>query len=101
MFYVYVCDHTHFCFFMSGPKKGKNVTLTRQTLGETDLKHGMHTLLDFGSNMGGIPPGYTISNWCVKCKDANKKKKELLNNAWTKGVRFTNTLYIFQFKICI
>ena len=26
-----------------------------------ELIHGMHTQLDFVSNMGGIPPGYTSS----------------------------------------
>ena len=39
--------------FMSGPKKAKNGTLARQTLGATDLKHGMHTQIDFGSNFCG------------------------------------------------
>ena len=38
--------------FMSRPKKGqKNGTFTRRTLGAKDLKHGMHTQLDFESNM--------------------------------------------------
>ena len=58
-----------------------NGTLVRQTFGMTGLKHGMHTLLDFESNMGGISPGYTSSHWCVMLKSATKKKKkELLNN---------------------
>ena len=70
--------------FMSDPKEAKNGTLAKQTLGATDLIYGMYIQLDFGSNMGGIPPGYTSSHWCVK--------KKLLNNAWTKGVRSTNTL---------
>ena len=52
--------------FMSGPKKDKNGALARQTLGVTYLKHGTHTQIDFGSNMGGIPPGYTSSHLCVK-----------------------------------
>ena len=52
--------------FMSGPKKAKNGTLTRQTLGATDLIYGMHAQLDFGSNMGRISLGYTSSHWCVK-----------------------------------
>ena len=47
--------------FVSGPKKAKNGTLAKQTLGATDLIYGMYTELDFGSNMGGIPPGYTSS----------------------------------------
>ena len=58
---------------MPGPKKAKNGTLTRQTLGATDLIHGMHTQLDFWSNMGGIPPGYTSSNLCVKQKCAERR----------------------------
>ena len=51
----------------------KNGTLARQTLGATDLIHGMHIQLDFGSNMGGIPPGYIFSHWCVKPKKVPKK----------------------------
>ena len=52
--------------FMSCPKEVKNGTLAKQTLGAIDLVYGMYTQLDFGSNMGGIPPGYTSSHWCVK-----------------------------------
>ena len=70
-----VYDHTHFCS-ISGQKKAKNGTLARQALGATDLKHGMHTQLDFGSKMGGIPPGHTSSHWCVKPKSANKRTYE-------------------------
>ena len=45
--------------FMPGPKKkAKNGTLAIQTLGLTDLKHGMQAQIDFGSNMGGISPDY-------------------------------------------
>ena len=54
--------------FMSGPKEAKNGTLAKQTLGATDIIYGMYTQLDFGSNMGGIPHGYTFSHWCVKKK---------------------------------
>ena len=70
--------------FMSGPKEAKNGTLAKQTLGATDSIYGMYAQLDFGSNMGGIPPGYTSSHWCVK--------KPLPNNALTEGVKSTNTL---------
>ena len=56
---------TPICVFISGPKKDKPGTLARQILGVTDLKHRMLTRLDFGSNMGGIPPGYTFSHWCT------------------------------------
>ena len=62
--------------FMSGQKKAKNGTLARQILGETELIHGIHTQLDFRSNMGRIPPGYTSSHWCVKQKKNAKKKKK-------------------------
>ena len=37
---------------MSGPKKAKDDTLARQTLGGTDLIPDMHAQLDFQSNMG-------------------------------------------------
>ena len=62
-----------FLFQCKAPKKAKNGTLTRQILGATNLKHGMHTQLDFGSNMGRIPPVYTSSHWCVKQNSAQKK----------------------------
>ena len=52
--------------FVSCPKEAKNGTLDKQTLGATDLIFGMYTQLDFGSNMGGIPPGYTSFHWCAK-----------------------------------
>ena len=60
-----------------------NDTLVRQTFGVTNLKDGMHTQLDFGINMGGIPPGYTSSHWSVSKEVPQKKtkKKELLNKA--------------------
>ena len=53
-----------------------NGTLVRQTFGVTDLNHGMHTQLDFESNMGRISPGYTSSHWCVKRKNTKKKNKK-------------------------
>ena len=68
---MHIYDHTHLVL-MSGPKKVKNGTWARQALGATDVKHGMHTQLDFGSNMGGIPPGYTSSHRWVKRKSAKK-----------------------------
>ena len=40
-------------------KKVKNRILARQTLGATDVKLGMHTQPDSGSNMGRVPPGHT------------------------------------------
>ena len=49
--------------FVSGPKEAKNGTFAKQTLGVTDLIYDMYTQLDFDSNMGGIPPGYTSSHW--------------------------------------
>ena len=58
--------------FMSIPKKAKNGSLTRQTLGATHLIYGMHIQLDFESNIGWIPPGYTSSHWCVKRKVSKK-----------------------------
>ena len=58
---------------MSDPKEANNGTLVKQTLGEMDLIYGTYTQLDFGSNMSGIPPGYTSSHWCVKKKSETKK----------------------------
>ena len=45
----------HISVFMSGQKWYYG----QQTLGATELIHGMNTQLDFGSDMGGIPPGFT------------------------------------------
>ena len=42
-------------------KKAENGTLTRQTLGVTDLNLCMHTQLDCGNNTGCVPPGHTFS----------------------------------------
>ena len=47
-------DHTHFCFHIRS-----KLYFGQQTLGTTELIYGMNTQLDFGSNMGEIPPGYT------------------------------------------
>ena len=71
MFQLHVYDHT-ISVFMSGPKKAKNGTLARQTLGTTHLIHGVHTRL--WEYMGRIPPGYTSSHWCVKQKKSQKKR---------------------------
>ena len=60
-FQVHGNDHTHFCVFMSGQKW----YFGQQTLGATELIHGMNTQLDFGSNIGGIPSGYTFFSICV------------------------------------
>ena len=46
---------------MSGPKGAKNGTLAKQTLGVTDSIYSVYIQLNFGSNMGEIPPGYTTS----------------------------------------
>ena len=51
-----------------GDEKAKNGTSVRQTYGGTDLKFGMHTQLDSGSNMGWVPPGYTSFSHCVGIK---------------------------------
>ena len=51
--------------FVSGPKEAKNGTFAKQNLGATDLIYGMYKQLDFGSYMGGIPPGYTPPHWNV------------------------------------
>ena len=74
--FKYMYMTTPISALMSGqkrPKKAKNGTLTRQILGVTDLKHGMHAQLNFGSNMGRIQPGSASSHWCVKRKSATKK----------------------------
>ena len=79
MFQVHVYNYTHFCFHVT-PKKGQKWYFGQKTLGATYLKHGMHTQLVFGSNMGGIPPGCTSSHCCVKRKVPQKKTtKELLH----------------------
>ena len=53
--------------FMSSLKETKNGTLAKQTLEAIDLIYGMYTQLDFGNNVGGIPPGYTFSHTLI-CK---------------------------------
>ena len=85
---VHVYDHTHF-YVNVRPKIVKNGTLAIQTLGVIDLKYGMHTQIDFGINICGIPPCYTTFNWCVQIQSAKKNnktkqnQKELLNKDWT------------------
>ena len=65
---------TPYLVFTSGKKKkkkkkkkkgAKNSTSARQILGAINLKLGMHTQLDFGSNMGWFSCGHTFSYWCV------------------------------------
>ena len=41
--YIYMITPTF--VFMSGPKEEKNGTLAKQTLGATDLIHGLYTQL--------------------------------------------------------
>ena len=74
-----IWQHLFLCTCQA-PQKYTNCTLAIQILGVTDKKRGMHTQIDFGSNMGGISPCYTTSHWCVKRKGATKK--ELLNKDW-------------------
>ena len=64
--FEYMYMTTPISVFMSGLKKAENGTLAIQTLRATDLIHGMHTQVDFGSNMDGIRPCYISSHWCVK-----------------------------------
>ena len=83
MFCVRVYDQTHFCVHVR-PKKATNGTLAIQTIGATDLKHGIHTQFDFRCNIGVIPPGYNTSHWFLRRKSAKKtKQKQLLNKDWT------------------
>ena len=63
--------------FISGHKMATNGTSVRQTFGATASNHGIHTQLDFKSNMGGIPPGWISFHWCAK---QVPKKKKILNN---------------------
>ena len=67
---------TPILFSCQAQKKSKIGTLAKQTFGATDLIYGMYTQLHFGSNMGGIPPGYTSSHWCVNRKSATKKRRK-------------------------
>ena len=46
--------------------KKKKVFFTRKTLGAIDLKLGMHTQLQSGSNIVWVPPGHTSSFPCVR-----------------------------------
>ena len=47
-------------------EKPDNGIFARKTIGATDLKLGMQTLLHSGSNMGWVPPGHTSSFLCVR-----------------------------------
>ena len=42
---------------ISGTKLAASGTLVRHTFGASDLNHGIHTQLDFESNMCRFPPG--------------------------------------------
>ena len=61
IFSVYVYDHT-FLFSHQTHQKAIHGTLARLSPGATDLKHCMHTQLDFGSNVGSNPPCYTYTH---------------------------------------
>ena len=71
-FISFICLFIYIYILRQAKKEAKNLTLVRQTLEMTELIHNMHTRLDFVSNMGGIPTGYTSSHGCVKPK-SNKK----------------------------
>ena len=55
-------------FVSDQTKEAKNGTLTKQTLGTTDIKFSMHAQLDFGSNMGWVLLGHTSSSQNVRLK---------------------------------
>ena len=59
--------HTTLCVCVM-LKKPKMVLPPKSPLGTTNLKLGMYTQLDSGSNMGRIPPGHTSSFICVRLK---------------------------------
>ena len=40
--------------------------MTKQTLGPTDLKLGMHTQIDSRNKMGWVPLGHTFLSWCIR-----------------------------------
>ena len=58
---------------ISDQKMAINGILVRQTFGATDLYYGVHTQPDFGSNMGGIPPGLHLFPLVYKVKQWPKK----------------------------
>ena len=72
----------------------KNCTFTIQTLGATDLKLGMHTRLDVGSNMGCFYLTTPLSIGVHGQKCNKKQEKKFLKNTWTEGIRSAYS-YIF------
>ena len=46
------------------------------TFGVTHLKQGIHTHIDYGSNMGGIPPSTSL---LILYKGKKCQKNEILN----------------------
>ena len=59
-------------------KKNKNGILARQTLGATNLKLGMHTQFDFGSNMGWVPTKLHLFLSLCKTKNAKNAPLEII-----------------------
>ena len=53
---------------MQAKKKSQNDSLARQIFGATDLKLGMPTQLDSGSNMGWATPGQTSLSGCIRLR---------------------------------
>ena len=51
---------TPISMFMSGPKKANNHALAKPL--KQVIKHGMDIQFDFGSEKGGVTPGYTSSH---------------------------------------
>ena len=68
--------------FMSSPKKAKNATLAIQTLGVTDLKHGMLHKLTLGVTWAGslLATPLPLVFKEEKCQKINYIK--LLNKDW-------------------
>ena len=67
------CDHVR-------QEKDKNTTFTRQTVGATDLKPGMHAQFEFGRNVGLFLPGHTSFNWYGRLK---MPKSGISEKTWT------------------
>ena len=65
---------------MSGTKKSTKLVFGKINPRSDRRKDDMHTQLDVGSNIGGIPLGYTSSQLYLKPRVL---KEELLNNART------------------
>ena len=93
--YTYMYTTTPISVFMSYQKKGQKYTLARQTLGVTDVKHGMHAQVDFGSDLGGVPPGYTFPLVCNVKKCTKKKTTALEPKEFDPR---THLIYIFVCK---